>query len=224
MIPLPANATPRRIGGGRAIMPIAAAMTVLLGACTPQGDPAIGPAGLRDDFNRSDLGDLWHNTGGPYRIVDGQLMVRGARNKPLWLRRVLPRDVRIELDVRSESEAGDIKVEVFGDGNSRAETESYTATSYVVIFGGWANSTNLIARMDEHANDRAVGPRFPVEQSRTYRMKIERSGQVITAWVDDHKLAEMTDANPLEGRGHDHFAFNNWESEIYFDDLVITPL
>lgn len=196
----------------------------MLCACTPQGDPMIPSEGFRDDFEREDLGDVWHNTGGRYRIQDGWLNIQGARNRPLWLRRRLPRDVRIEFDVRSESPQGDIKVEVFGDGSSRATSESYTATSYVVIFGGWNNSLNIIARMDEHADDRAVGPRRPVEPGRTYRMKIERVGDTITAWVDGEELASMTDDEPLYGRGHDHFAFNDWEADLWFDNLEITPL
>ena len=195
-----------------------------LAGCTPQGDPAIGPDGFTDDFEREDLGDHWHNTGGRYRIQDGWLNVQGARNRPLWLRRRLPRDVRIELDVRSESPQGDIKVEVFGDGSSRATSESYTATSYVVIFGGWNNTTNLIARLDEHGDDRAVGPSRRVEPGRTYRLRIEREGDTITAWVDDQQLAQMVDPDPLEGRGHDHFAFNDWEADLWFDNLRIEPL
>ncbi len=192
--------------------------------CTPQGDPGIGPEGFSDDFEREELGELWHNTGASWRIVSGQLNIRNARNRPLWLRRTLPRNVRVEFDVRSESPEGDIKVEVFGDGSSRATTESYTATSYVIIFGGWGNSTNAIARMDEHASDRAIGPRRPVEPGRTYHMKIERQGSRITAWVDGEELASMDDSNPLEGSGHDHFAFNDWQAELWFDNLRITPL
>ncbi|MEO0326051.1 MAG: hypothetical protein AAF447_24090 [Myxococcota bacterium] len=205
-------------------MRVPATLAVLLAACTPQGDPSIGAEGFRDDFERESLGDLWLNTGGSYRIVDGELMVRGARNKPLWLRRTLPRDVRIEVDVRSESPEGDIKLEVFGDGTSRATTDSYTATSYVVIFGGWNNTTNLIARLDEHGQDRAVGPRRRVEKGQTYRLVIERRGDVIEATVDGERLARLEDDEPLEGRGHDHFAFNDWQAEVYFDNLVITPL
>lgn len=208
----------------RLLASLATLLTILLAACVPQGDPAVGPAPFTDDFGRPALGELWHNTGGPYELRNGMLHVRGARNKPLWLRRALPRDVRIEVDVRSDSDAGDIKLEVFGDGESMATTTSYTATSYVIIFGGWNNSTNVIARMDEHAADRAVGPRYPVIKGRTYRLKIERRGSVITAWADDHQLATMDDANPLSGRGHDHFAFNNWESDLWFDNLRITPL
>lgn len=193
-------------------------------ACTPQGDPAIGPDGFADAFEREDVGDDWHNTGGRYQIENGWLNIQGARNRPLWLRRRLPRDVRIEFDVRSESPAGDIKVEVFGDGSSRATGASYTATSYVVIFGGWNNSMNVIARMDEHAEDRAVGPRHPVEIGRNYHMRIERSGNRITAWADDVELAHLDDPEPLEGRGHDHFAINDWDANLWFDNLRIDPL
>jgi hypothetical protein len=192
--------------------------------CTPQGDPAIGPDGFRDDFERSELGEHWHNTGGPYAIRNGQLRVKGARNKPLWLRRSLPRDVRVELDVQSDSPEGDIKLELFGDGVSKAEDTSYTATSYVVIFGGWDNSKNVLARMNEHGDDRVEGPPYKVVQGKTYHMKIERRDGTITAWVDDHELVRMQDPEPLEGPGHDHFAINNWQSELWFDNLLITPL
>ncbi len=203
---------------------IASAALVLAFACTPQGDPAIGADGFRDDFDRDNLGDLWHNTGGPYQIRDGELHVRGARNKPLWLRRVLPRDARITVDVRSESPEGDIKVEAWGDGTSRATSESYTATSYVFIFGGWNNSTNVIARMNEHGQDRVVGQRKPVVEGQDYQLKIERDGNTVRFFVDDELIATMEDDEPLEGRGHDHFAFNNWQSDLYFDNLVIEPL
>ncbi len=209
----------------RFLVPLALLAAAALGpACTPQGDPAIGPDGLTENFDREELGDLWNNTGSNWRIVDGQLNIRGARNRPLWLRRVLPRNVRIEFDVRSESPDGDIKVEVFGDGTSRAVADSYTATSYVVIFGGWGNSMNVLARMDEHGADRVVGPARRVEPGRTYRMRIERDGNRIAAWVDDELLVEMNDEEPLEGRGHDHFGFNDWQAEIWFDNLRIEAL
>lgn len=192
-------------------------------ACVPRGDPALdGP--FEDNFDRSELGPLWRSTGGPAQLVDGKLKIRGARNKPLWFRRTLPRDVRIEFDARSESREGDIKVEVYGDGVSKATQASYTATSYVVIFGGWSNTMNIIARLDEHADDRAVGPSRKVEVGHTYRMKIERIGDTITAWADGQMLATMKDPSPLWGKGHDHFAFNNWQAEVWFDNLKITPL
>jgi hypothetical protein len=197
---------------------------VVCSACTPQGDPGMGAQGFSDDFDRAELGEIWNNTGGPWRISGGQLKVEGARNKPLWLKRTLPHDVAIEFDARSDSADGDIKVEVFGDGVSKAESVSYTATSYVLVFGGWHNSLNVLARMNEHGADRAVGPTYKVTPGRTYRMKIERRGATITAWADDQKLVTLSDPEPLAGVGHDHFGFNNWQTALSFDNLRIRPL
>jgi hypothetical protein len=193
-------------------------------ACTPQGDPGLGPEGFSDDFERSELGDAWNDTGGNFQVRDGALKVQGARNKPLWLRRRLPHNVSIEFDAKSDSADGDIKVEIFGDGVSKAEAASYTATSYVLIFGGWRNSLNVLARMNEHGDDRVVGPELKVVPGRTYHMKIERRGATITAWVDGRKLLELTDPEPLTGPGHDHFAFNNWQAPLTFDNLRVKPL
>jgi hypothetical protein len=196
----------------------------VLAACVPQGDPSIGPEGFSDDFERDKVGELYRDTGGPYRIDEGWLRVKGARNKPLWLKRVLPRDLRIEFDVKSGSASGDIKVEIFGDGHSKATSTSYTATSYVVVFGGWNNSKNVLARLDEHGADRALGRPLKVKPNRSYHMKIERKGDTMTIWVDGAELVQMKDPDPLVGKGHDHFAFNNWQSDLWFDNLKVTPL
>jgi len=202
-------------------MPVLACLW--LSACTPQGDPGIG-GGFTDAFDRHELGAAYEKTGGNWRIDAGQLHVRGARNHPLWLLRTLPRDVRIEFDARSESAEGDIKVEVFGDGVSYAKHDSYTATGYVVIFGGWNNSLNVLARMDEHGEDRVVGTPHRVEPGKTYRFRIDRIAGILKVWVDEDILVEMDDPEPLVGRGHDHFGFNNWQSDLWFDNLKITPL
>ena len=84
--------------------------------------------------------DGWTPQGGSSRVRDGKLNVAGAVNHPLWLRKRLPRDVVVELDVMSRSEGGDIKVEIFGDGESfDPDGETYYPTGYVFVFGGWFN-------------------------------------------------------------------------------------
>ena len=35
---------------------------------------------------------------------------------------------------------------------------------------------------------------------------------------------ELDDKQPLEKDGHEYFALNNWETDTWFDNLVITPL
>lgn len=99
---------------------------------------------FRDDFNRATLGNAYWSNGGHWRIAGGQVYSPGVGNNPLWLKARLPRDVRIEFDVRSEGPDGDIKWEAFGDGRNHA-------SGYVFIFGGWKNREVRIAKLDEHA-------------------------------------------------------------------------
>ena len=113
---------------------------------------------------------------------------------------------------------------MWGDGTSRATQASYTATSYVVIFGGWSNSYNVIARMDEHAPDRRqrVGPRVVMGQR--YHFTVERRDRVLRWLLDGTPMLEWDDPDPLAGPGHESFAFNDWDAEVHCDNLVITPL
>ena len=99
---------------------------------------------FRDDFDRATLGDAYWSNGGHWRLVHGQVYSPGVGNNPLWLKARLPRDVRIQFDVRSEGADGDIKWEAFGDGRNHA-------SGYVFIFGGWHNRESRIAKLDEHA-------------------------------------------------------------------------
>lgn len=181
--------------------------------------PSIGPDGFRDDFNRADLGADWFVTGGEYRIQSGQLFTRATGNHGLWLRRTLPRNVRIEFTVRAEGAGADIKLEVFGDGQSPTPT-----SGYIVIFGGWGNTLNVVARLNEIGADRAIGPSRPIVKGKTYRMRIERRGKLLEVFADDELLVRLDDPKPLEGPGHEFFAFSGWQSELWYDELVITPL
>lgn len=198
-------------------------------ACAAAGckvkDPPPVTEKWTDDFSRDVIGTNYYDTGGGYRIVDGALAAQGAHNHPLWLRKKLPRDVRIEVTAWSDSPQGDIKVEIFGDGRSYDPNAGrYTATGYVLIFGGWSNSKSIIARQDEHADDVVERKAPKVEKGRRYRWAIIRRGKKLEWQVDGETFLTLDDKAPLEGIGHEYFGFNNWETDTHFDDLVITPL
>jgi hypothetical protein len=48
--------------------------------------------------------------------------------------------------------------------------------------------------------------------------------QISFGQVDDIEILSLADPKPLVGEGHEHFAFNNWQVELCFDNLRITPL
>jgi hypothetical protein len=187
-------------------------------------DPSInGP--FRDDFERAELGPGWNATGPEYRVTGGKLGVSHAYNHPAWLRRKLPRDAVIEFDAMSKSPAGDLKVELYGDGESfDPDKGSYTSTGYVLIFGGWNNSLSVICRIEEHGDGRkAERSDLHVQPGRTYRWTVTRRGGTIDWKVDGQPFLSWTDPEPLVGSGHEYLAVNDWESDVSFDNLEIRP-
>ena len=202
------------------------------GAACKQSDdhgaepPAIAAA-WTDDFERPDLGGDWRPTAEAYQLVNGALSARGARNRPMWLRRALPRDAVIELDVWSNTPDGDIKVELYGDGRSYdPDGGAYTSTGYVAVMGGWNNSKSILARESEHGKQVVARTEPRVEQGKRYHWKLVRRGGRIEWFVGDMTSPFLTlgDDAPLDGPGHQYFAIGNWQSDSWFDNIRIAPL
>jgi len=59
---------------------------------------------------------------------------------------------------------------------------------------------------------------------RSYQWKIVRKGNKLEWFIDGQPFLAFDDPQPLEGEKHAHFGFNNWDSDLYFDSLKITPL
>jgi Farnesoic acid 0-methyl transferase len=191
-------------------------------ACSIEKQPEGKP--FSDDFSAPTIGPAWHGTGGGnYRIDKGELVVDHAYNHPLWLSSPLPRDGVVEFDAWSNDPAGDIKIELWGDGKSYATTASYTATSYVFIFGGWHNTTSAIARMNEHGADRKTRSDRKVVPGQKYHFRVERRGAHIDWQIDGQPFLTFDDPDPLVGPDHAYLAINDWEVELHFDNIVVKP-
>jgi hypothetical protein len=204
---------------------LAIAIALALAACKVREQPPIAEP-WQYDFEGG-LGELFYATGDGYRVERGALSAHGAHNHPLWLRKKLPREVRIDLDAWSTEARGDIKIEVFGDGHSYdPDGGRYTGTGYEVIFGGWFNTKSIIARLDEHGNDVVQRTDPKVIANQRYHWRIERQRNTLTWFVDDMTapFLRYEDPRPLEGAGHEYLGVNNWEADTWFDNLVITPL
>ena len=236
----PAGPAPSASGSRRALTPARSFRTIprepsaLAPSARPQPSRALLDEVFEDRFDRPELGALYHATAAVWRIEGSRLCGEGALNRPVWLNHRLPRNVRISFDAVSESEAGDIKVEVFGDGRSFASSTAYDdASGYVLIYGGWNNSLHVLARRNEHGKDRlalrtlAEGPARgrPVTAGRRYRFSIERTDGKTLRWlVDGVEIHALNDRKPLWGPRHEHFAFNTWQARVCFDNLKVVPL
>jgi hypothetical protein len=181
---------------------------------------------FNETFDRGDLGPDWLNTGAEYRLVDGRMNVKLAHNHPLWLRKRLPKNAVIEFDAMSKSPMGDLKAEVYGDGESfDPDRGRYDTTGYVLFFGGHQNTESIIGRLGEHEEAvKAHRENLRVVPGRVYHWTITRQDGTLDWKIDGQPFLSWTDPNPLSGSGHDFFAFNDWETEVTFDNLRIRSL
>jgi hypothetical protein len=198
---------------------------VLVVSCRAADDPAALRQPFTDAFDRAELGPDWKDTGGGWSVQGGALAGRDAFNHPVWLQKVLPRNVKVELDIWTPSPDGDLKVECFGDGRTfDPDKGSYTASGYVFIFGGWKNTQSKIARKDEHRSNDPHREDIRVVPDQKYHWEIVRQNGKITWSIDGRPFLVMDDIDPLVGLGQDHFGVGNWQTPVFVDNVVITPL
>ncbi|HXT95717.1 MAG TPA: hypothetical protein VN853_05410 [Polyangia bacterium] len=197
----------------------------LAAAAGCHGKPALIEAPFSDDFERAELGSDWNATSPAYHIQGGQLEVADAYNHPVWLRRRLPANAIIDVDAASKSPAGDIKVEIYGDGVSfDPDKGSYDSTGYVLIFGGWHNSLSVLCKLEEHgAGRKAQRADVKVSPGQRYHFTITRKNGAIDWAIDGKPFLNWTDPEPLAGPKHEYFAVDDWESDVTFDNLRIRP-
>jgi len=185
---------------------------------------------FQDTFDRAELGSRWKAATKDWRIEGGWVHSEHPKNKGLWLLQELPPNTRVEFDVRSEPLAngkpfpGDTKCEIFA-------TEPHHQGGYILINGGWHNQLDVIARLDEHGKDRKSQAARPVEPSRVYHWAVvrlmappdaETSRRGTIWWFRDGALfMTYEDPAPVDGR---YFGFNNWETNVFYDNLKVFKL
>ena len=189
---------------------------------TRPSDPTKRQLVASDDFTSPVLDRRWKRGKGEggkgrWRAVAGELRGQSMHNDPIWWTEPLPERVRVEFKARALSQEGDLKVEIFGDGVTHA-------SGYVLIMGGWDNSLDVIARLDEHGEDRLAKPSIKVEPGKTYSMAVERDGSRVSWFIDGELHMSYPDAAPLTGDEHAYFAFNDWEAPVAFDDFKVFRL
>jgi hypothetical protein len=133
--------------------------------------------------------------------------------------------VIVEIDAMSTSPDGDVKVELFGDGESfDRDGNRYEATGYMFVFGGWQNSLSIIGRLGEHDDAVKASRAQPrVQPGRIYHWVITKRGGNIDWQMDGQPFLAFHDPQPLGGSGHQFFAINNWKTDVHFDNLRIRP-
>ncbi len=236
-----------------ATLRIAAGLVALAAACTPPEPPPPRPAkaqeavdqpgslaedpqakhanrtdGLtggtlvfEDQFERGEIGDQWTvKHAGEWTVDNGALKAtvvaeEEARNQGLWLNKPLPAKVRVVFQSRSLSKVGDTKCEIFA-------TEQKHEAGYSIIFGGWSNTINTITRRGEHEPTRVIQSEHQkVEQGRTYTWTVVRTDNAVRWYIDGRFMIAYDDAEAVRGT---FFGFNNWATDVRFDNVQVYAL
>lgn len=175
---------------------------------------------VSDDFD-TPLGNRWSvKLPGEWTATNGELVAKRVnvyddRNKGVWLNTKLPAKVRIEFESRSLGKDGDTKCEIFA-------TEQTHEAGYSLIFGGWTNTINTICRLGEHEPKRVVQvPHQRVERAKRYKWTIVRNDNAVRWYIDGKFMIAYDDVSPVKGQW---FGFNNWLSDIRFDNFKVWRL
>jgi hypothetical protein len=186
------------------------------------------PGPFADRFDRTEQGPDWLATDpAAVRIEDHALVLHRAHNHPVWLIHPIPENASIEFDAWSDDKDGDLKVEAWGDGHSShtgPPTGAYTSSGYVFVFGGWQNTSSVLAKQHEHGTERTARNDVRVEAGKHYHWQIRRQGGEISWSIDGQPFLLLRDGSPLRGLQHQYFAFSDWESKVHFANLKIHPL
>jgi len=172
---------------------------------------------FEDDFNRSEIGENYEIQGGDWHISDGKLRCKTAKNRNLVLKSVdLPQNAVIELTMKSNSDAVDVKFNLWGDGKIHDHGDGYT-----FILGGWNNRISVISKLHEHEKKRSE-KKEKLEKETLYKIKVERLSNKIKWFVNGELFLEYNDETPLKvSDGFSKLSFANWKSDVEFDDLKI---
>lgn len=176
---------------------------------------------FEDHFDRADPAPDWLvKQTGEWTIDDGWLHAHtlpdeNQRNQGVWMQKPLPDKVRIVFQAKAMSAVGDTKCEVF------AEAQRHES-GYSIIFGGWNNTINTITRRGEHEPHRVLqsNPQ-KVETGRVYTWTIVKTDSVVRWYVDGRFMIGYADADPVRGR---FFGFNNWATDVRFDNVQVYEL
>ena len=174
-----------------------------------------------DDFSRTGIGVNYEIQGGDWRIENGKLASRMAKNRNLVLKSVdLPQNAVVELTMKSNSSDIDVKFNLWGDGKIHDHGDGYT-----FILGGWKNRVSIISKLDEHEKNRSEKRNAKLEKGKVYKVRVERQLNKIKWFVDGELFLEYFDEKPLKvSDGYSKLSFANWKSDVEFDDLKIYAL
>jgi tetratricopeptide (TPR) repeat protein len=180
---------------------------------------------FEEAFDEGRIGAEWKPLGGLWRVEQSALACRAINNTDgiIMLLLDFPGDVRLEYSCWNAGSPFPGECSAF----LCASRERGFDDTYYFGFGANNNTRTVIG-------DRASGgAEFEISNSgvrvtatdrkSAHRVRVEKSGNHLRIYVDDlsRPTLEITDADPLGGKGHGAVGFYTYSGNVRFDDLKI---
>ena len=91
------------------------------------------------------------------------------------------------------------------------------------IIGKLGEHDDAVKASRQHTRQAAAPLDGPVERARAYHWVITRKGGLIDWKIDGQPFLSWTDPEPLYGEEKSYLGFNDWNSDVNFDNLKIRP-
>lgn len=176
---------------------------------------------FEDDFDRSQLGDMWQVIEGDWRVENGSLIGSGTIASSVGFPSDHPAGyLRLEFDVTSYVEASALltaddeeattAVSDFSSMIHLPTSDLYSGNewrnSYFFQFGGRLNTTNRIVRHgDTLVEDRT--PRLLITPDVKHQIVVENDRGEVRFWVDEQLILAHSEQSSRIGAGYDRIAF-----------------
>ena len=127
-------------------------------------------------------------------------------------------DLRISFTIHTPAEAKAIKnLSAVLSGTDGADGSYPDCEGYFIGIGAAGNR-----RLEIQKKWKAITKHFQsLEPGRDYRVKILRLGGHLELYLDNKRMLEVTDINPLYGLGHEFFSLYSYGSQATFRDITI---
>ncbi len=176
---------------------------------------------LEDDFHHEP--DEWDIIGSPgmeYKMVDGELMVRGGKPHLVVYKQPVIGDIKIEFDCRLEG-AYLNDVSCFMSAFREEDPISMGKNGYYFGYGSFDNKRVVLSKSNKNLYSEL---KEPLRAGKKYHVVATRIGNRLSLTVNDELIFDVVDKTPLSGSSRNRIGLFGYMSETYYDNVKIYML
>lgn len=169
---------------------------------------------IKDDFERTQIGNRWRSRNGTWRIDQGALCGQDIAEAVIMLDDRVPGNVRIEYDATMVGGERQSDLSIFLHGTA----EKGYMEGYFAGFGSNANTRSKILRLGVEVATNGFARHTP---GKCHRVVVEDIEGILRMWVDGEPILQSRDPSPVGGGQHGALGFYTFGAHTHFDNVRV---